>query len=131
MRPAQIFLYSDRDPEGEGMARRPSGSTEGDLTKTHKALSIDQVMALEEFVVKHNLPMVKSKIRWAAQKLRIPYQRSVEYLFRKYKKEEPDILEFYERCMDELRTERERMDKAWKKYLYGCRRYGRPKSRKD
>jgi hypothetical protein len=124
MRPSQIFLYSDREFEGERAAPRPDGSTMGGgIFKRHKMLSVEQMLALEEFVMRHNLPMVRSKIKWAAQKLRIPYQRSVEHLFSKYKREEPGILRFYERCMDELRMEREDIDRTWRAYLHERERY--------
>lgn len=91
--------------------------------RQYKILSAEQIVALEEFFISGNLPITKTNIRLVARKLKIPYQRSANYLHNKYKKHQENAGEFYQRCISEFGLIAQNIEKCWDAYHRGRRAY--------
>ncbi|AFN82392.1 hypothetical protein EROM_010480 [Encephalitozoon romaleae SJ-2008] len=89
----------------------------------YKILSVDQISALEDFFISKQLPITKTNIKHASKALKIPYQRSVNYLYNKYKKAQENAEDFYHRCIHEFGLIMQNVEKCWEMYLKGCQAY--------
>ncbi|KAL7348325.1 hypothetical protein P7C65_01s1g00510 [Encephalitozoon intestinalis] len=99
--------------------------------KHYKILSIDQISALEDFFISRQQPITKTNIKHASKILRIPYQRSVNYLYNKYKRAQESADDFYQKCIHEFGLIMQNIDKSWDSYLRGCRVYNTPRDNRN
>ncbi|KAH9412161.1 hypothetical protein HK407_01g00530 [Ordospora pajunii] len=91
--------------------------------RQYKILSIDQIVALEEFFIARQLPVTKTNIKHASKALKIPYQRSVDYMYRKYSKAQENANDFYQQCISEFDGISRSIERCWDLYLEGCKAY--------
>lgn len=89
----------------------------------YKILSVDQISALEDFFISKQVPITKTNIKHASKALKIPYQRSVNYLYNKYKKAQENADDFYHRCIHDFGLIMQNVEKSWELYLKGCQAY--------
>lgn len=133
---SEILFDSDIE-EYQCKANKKSDQEDKNLWKKnvrqYKILSASQIVALEEFFINRNLPITKTNIKWAARELKIPYQRSANYLYTKYKQAQENTGDFYQRCIGEFSTIAQNIEKCWDSYLKGCQTYdiGLSKGNKD
>ena len=91
--------------------------------RQYKILSIDQIVALEEFFIARQLPITKANIKHASKTLKIPYQRSVDYMYKKYSKAQENVNDFYQQCISEFDGISRSIERCWDLYLEGCKAY--------
>lgn len=134
IRISDILFDSDVD-SNERQARDSSRHKDRGLwrknVRQYKILSAGQIVALEEFFISRDLPVTKTNIKWAAKELKIPYQRSADYLYNKYKKAQEDTGAFHQRCIKEFNTVTQSIEKCWDSYLKGCEAYGMAFMKRD
>ncbi|AFM97679.1 hypothetical protein EHEL_010550 [Encephalitozoon hellem ATCC 50504] len=99
--------------------------------KHYKILSVDQISALEDFFISKQVPVTKTNIKHASKALKIPYQRSVNYLYNKYKKVQDNAEDFYHRCIHEFSLIMQNVERCWELYLKGCQAYNTSRDSKN
>lgn len=126
IRLSDILFGSEADTENT--AKAPQKDEEKSMWKKnvrhYKILSIDQIIALEEFFIGKQIPITKTNIKHASKVLRIPYQRSVNYLYGKYRRAQENAENFHQQCIHEFGAVMENIEKCWALYLRGCKAYG-------
>lgn len=125
---SEILFDSDIDikechVENDGRDRDEGKDVWKKNVRQYKILSVCQIVALEEFFISRNLPITKTNIKWAARELKIPYQRSADYLYNKYKKAQEDTANFYQRCINEFNVVTQNIERCWDLYLKGRQTY--------
>ncbi|UYI28438.1 hypothetical protein J0A71_11g23500 [Encephalitozoon cuniculi] len=134
IRLSDILFGSDIDAEYCGKASKKKEEEKDTWKKSvkhYRILSVDQIAALEDFFMSRQMPITKTNIKHASKALKIPYQRSVNYLYNKYRRAQENAEDFYQRCIHEFSVIMQNVEKCWDLYLRGCRTYDAPRDSRN